>query len=68
MVFITQVRSYFVLFENYVLSLQAAQKEQWSTMFQTSTTTDKQPSQMQRRIEEEMRKIEEKRNARSKLK
>jgi len=47
---------------------QAAAKEQWSTMFQNSTTANKQPSQMQMRIEEEMRKIEEKRNARQKPK
>ena len=39
-----------------------------STVFQTPTASNKQPTQMQMRIEEEMRKIEEKRNARSKPK
>ena len=45
---------------------QAAQKEQWNTLFQTSVTANKHPSQMQKRIEEEMRKIEENRNANQK--
>ena len=37
-------------------------------MFQNSMTANKQPSQMQMRIEEEMRKMEEKRNSRQKPK